>query len=29
MLRLETDRLAIRCFCPDDWEELLELSVRY
>jgi ribosomal-protein-alanine N-acetyltransferase len=29
VLSLETDRLTIRCFRPDDWNELQELSIRY
>ncbi len=29
MLSLETDRLTIRSFRPDDWRELQELSVSY
>ena len=29
MLSLETDRLIIRTFRPDDWQELQEMSVRY
>jgi [ribosomal protein S5]-alanine N-acetyltransferase len=29
MPMLETDRLTLRNFRPDDWEELLELAIRY
>ena len=29
MNSLETDRLAIRNFCPDDWQELQELAIQY
>lgn len=29
MITLRTDRLTLRNFHPDDWEELLELAVRY
>ncbi|MBN2393277.1 MAG: GNAT family N-acetyltransferase [Anaerolineae bacterium] len=29
MITLETDRLIIRDFRPDDWQELLELAIRY
>jgi RimJ/RimL family protein N-acetyltransferase len=29
MLTLETQRLIIRNFRPDDWEELLDLAIRY
>ena len=29
MLSLETSRLTIRSFRPDDWQELQEMSIRY
>src|SRR5512142_3308740 len=29
MLSLETDRLRIRSFSPDDWRQLQEMSVKY
>ncbi len=29
MLSLETDRLRIRSFSPDDWQQLQEMSVQY
>jgi RimJ/RimL family protein N-acetyltransferase len=29
MISLETDRLIIRNFGPDDWQELQELAIRY
>jgi RimJ/RimL family protein N-acetyltransferase len=29
MIPIETDRLTLRSFCPDDWRELLELAVDY
>ena len=29
MISLETDRLIIRSFSPDDWQELQELAIRY
>ena len=29
MIRLSTDRLTLRNFHPDDWQELLELAIRY
>ena len=29
MVALETDRLILRSFRADDWQELLELAIRY
>jgi RimJ/RimL family protein N-acetyltransferase len=29
MTRLETERLILRNFRPDDWQELLELAIKY
>ena len=29
MVTLRTDRLVLRNFCPDDWEELHEMAVWY
>ena len=29
MITLETDRLVIRNFRPDDWRELQELAIEY
>ena len=29
MISLETDRLIIRNFAPDDWQELQELAIQY
>jgi RimJ/RimL family protein N-acetyltransferase len=29
MISLETDRLVIRNFCPDDWTDLQDMSIHY
>lgn len=29
MISLETDRLVIRNFCPDDWQDLQDTSIQY
>ena len=29
MIAIETDRLTIRSFCPDDWQDLQEVAVHY
>ena len=29
MISLETDRLVIRNFCPDDWQDLQDMSIHY
>ena len=29
MITIETDRLTIRSFCPDDWQDLQEVAIQY